>query len=489
MNRTAVGGMQSGTVLLVAVGLAAVMATLAVALILRMRSDARESRAVQDLAQCRVMLSAAMAYLQESSRLGWDGVSGTVGATGETFGWTDLRDGALGPRGARPVLSTDTTAQTVSCDPDLANTEPTWWLKLYGDPDPLPPLPLLRYQPYFTSLDESNPGKFPAPVARRWPLPGSVVRCDMPVWQTPPYAIKPIYAANPIRPPVPYGDATWTATWTATNGINPAWLPDIFNANQGALGMLDPQPVRDTWVGFSAPGDAPRPHTRGVAWFRIYRELLSDHDGDDSNDVDYQKLAGVASTGTSCDTVAMYDSSDVTSRPPLRNYSVFIIACGAGPSRGYRFWDLDSNDPRCALEPDKQNAKDSEIFPNEWAFNMARQEDVITWFRVEHTAAALAGRTERQRSTARLLTATNVRYYPFSGPGAVTTVSGFARSGHSDGYGPTAAMAEGRAAMLLNGDDEEVGQTQMMPVLKVDRISQGGGFRWIQRLAKEPLKW
>jgi hypothetical protein len=472
-----------GTVLLVAVGLAAVLATLAVTLILRMRGDARESSAVLAVAQNRIMLSAALAYLQESSRLGWDGVSGTVGATGDTFGWTDLRDGALGPRGARPGT---VNADGANLDPTPVNTVPTWWTKLYG---PSGTTGVTRsYQPYFSSADESNAGVFPAPSVRRWPLPGSVVRCDMPVWQIPPYAIKPIYAANPIRPPVPYGDATWNATWTATNGINGTWLPDIFNANQGALGMLDPQPVQDTWA-TSVTGDATlRPLTRAVAWFRVYRELLSDHDNNTANDVDYQVLAGKAATGISCDTVAMYDPSDTSSKPPLRNYSVFIITCGAGPSRGYRFWSLLPNDPRRALEP--VTAQESGLFASEWMFTMARQEDVVTWFRVEHTAAALSNSTEWLRGTVPNTNWSASDPYPWMLTiNNINQVPGFAGSGHHDKSGPSAAMAEQRAALFQNGQQTVPSSNQSARLNMAIHVSQGGGFRWIQRLAQEPIKW
>jgi hypothetical protein len=79
-----------GALLIVVVGLCALMAALAFSFLVRMRSDAEEAQRLSQDIQARAMLSAALMYVQETSRLGWKG---------ETFGWRDVRDGMAGPRG------------------------------------------------------------------------------------------------------------------------------------------------------------------------------------------------------------------------------------------------------------------------------------------------------------------------------------------------------------------------------------------------------
>ena len=498
---------RAGVVLIVAVGLAAIIATMALALILNMRSDTRESAAVLAHAQSRIMLSAALGYVQESARLGWDGLGGVGGvggvgdnSTGETFGWTDYRDGALGPRGARPPAGGGSVnSNGGNIDPDPANTVPTWWAALYGSAFTTGSTGAnLTYQPYFSSADEANSGRYPAPTLRRWPLPGSAVRCDMPVWSTPPYAIKPIYAANPFRPPVAYGDPAWTTTWKAMQGMNQNWLRDTFDANQGALGMLDPQPVSDTWNGFVAGNPELRPATQGQAWFRIYRELLSDHDNVRTNDVDYGILSGDVSaiTARSYDTVALYDPIDPTTynpaspsmARPLRNYSVFIVTCGAGGSRGSRFWGLPGNDPRRAIEP--VTASESGLFPSEAVFNLARQGEVVRWFRIEHSTGVLPGTGEVSKRIQYMGNDQNgasvdwsYPWFNWSGAGNVRDRPAASGSG-DDPFGFGGGLVGPGSAGLLYGADQA--GYQGLPNIP---LSRGGSIKWIQRLAQEPIKW
>lgn len=87
-----------GALLVVVAGIAAMFAGLTFTYLLRMRSDVEESRILLREAQARVMLNAALAYIQESSRIGWGR---------EAFGWCDVRDGQPGPRDASgmPLVS------------------------------------------------------------------------------------------------------------------------------------------------------------------------------------------------------------------------------------------------------------------------------------------------------------------------------------------------------------------------------------------------
>ncbi|MBA3847612.1 MAG: hypothetical protein H0X45_13350 [Planctomycetes bacterium] len=82
MNRRA-------TVLIIVAGVAAMLAGITVAFLTRMRSDAEENRQTQQEFQARIMLSAALQYVQETARLGWGS---------EAYGWTDRRTGLSGPR-------------------------------------------------------------------------------------------------------------------------------------------------------------------------------------------------------------------------------------------------------------------------------------------------------------------------------------------------------------------------------------------------------
>jgi hypothetical protein len=92
---------RSGTILIIVAGLSALMLSMALAFIMNMRADMDESEVVQREAQARIVLIAALHYIQESSRMGWDR-PGTPEHE-EAFGWTDIRDGSAGPKDSRGV--------------------------------------------------------------------------------------------------------------------------------------------------------------------------------------------------------------------------------------------------------------------------------------------------------------------------------------------------------------------------------------------------
>jgi hypothetical protein len=86
----------TGTVLIVVAGIAALLMSLTVAFLANMRSDIEESHAVVREAQARLVLIAALQYIQESSRLGWD--NPLTPEHEEAYGWADVRDGSPGPK-------------------------------------------------------------------------------------------------------------------------------------------------------------------------------------------------------------------------------------------------------------------------------------------------------------------------------------------------------------------------------------------------------
>lgn len=60
-----------GALLIIVAGLLAILAALATAFFIRVRAEAARSRLVEQTAQARLMVNAALLYLQEASRIGW----------------------------------------------------------------------------------------------------------------------------------------------------------------------------------------------------------------------------------------------------------------------------------------------------------------------------------------------------------------------------------------------------------------------------------
>lgn len=85
-----------GTILIIVAGISAMLASLALTFLVRMRSDAQESQLFLAQTQARVMLNAALSYIGETSRIGWDDPD--TNENEEAFGWVDIRDGSVGPR-------------------------------------------------------------------------------------------------------------------------------------------------------------------------------------------------------------------------------------------------------------------------------------------------------------------------------------------------------------------------------------------------------
>ncbi len=155
-----------GSVLIVVTGLSALLATMALGFLLRMRSDAEEARLMTRELQARVMLAGALNYVQEGARLGWGG---------ETFGWRDVRDGMPGPRG---FLG------------DHAGTT------LVGALDPI------------TGFGPGGAGTGVYPAIR-----GRAARCPMQPMRRPPFAVLARLTPNPIPLSGP-GDPNLAAPWS-----------------------------------------------------------------------------------------------------------------------------------------------------------------------------------------------------------------------------------------------------------------------------------
>jgi hypothetical protein len=89
---------RSGTILIIVAGISALLASLTVTFLARMRADAEEMQVVVRETQARIMLMSACNWIQEASRIGWAPPSTGPTANKETFGWIDVRDNKLGPK-------------------------------------------------------------------------------------------------------------------------------------------------------------------------------------------------------------------------------------------------------------------------------------------------------------------------------------------------------------------------------------------------------
>jgi type II secretory pathway pseudopilin PulG len=260
-SRPRPAGARQGTILIIVAGMSALLATMALTFVAKMRADAEESALVLQEAQARIMLAAACNYIQEGSRIGWDtykaagsanptdandafpgdpNSSATVPVHEETFGWIDTRDGSSGPK----------TQEGRVC---WTNVPAVTWA-----PSGSPQRPL-------------------------WPAPTSIVRCPMYVWQRPPCATQLTAAYNPILTdpnqtsnptylypflhnpdPQPQVSNGWVQLAPGTNP--PAAAPTISTTlyDDGANGA--------TQSDFIHGDPTPRTQTMNKSWFRVLRE-------------------------------------------------------------------------------------------------------------------------------------------------------------------------------------------------------------------------
>ncbi|HYE07548.1 MAG TPA: hypothetical protein VEL07_18670 [Planctomycetota bacterium] len=206
-----------GAVLIVVAGIAAILAALALAFLGRMREDAIDAQRFMREVQARTMLTAALMYVAETGRLGWDRPpypgappSAPDPEHEEAFGWIDVRDGGVGPRDrvGRPLHD---------------------------------------------------------PLSRDWPAVdasrgGAPARCPMDPMRVPPWAIRLTAAYDPI-PLEP----------------NRSWADLIRYNTEPEGGELkgDPRPVASTWTDFAHGDTRPIVRSSGLAWFRARRIGIS----------------------------------------------------------------------------------------------------------------------------------------------------------------------------------------------------------------------
>jgi len=209
MNHRPTSHARRGTILIVVAGISALLATMALAFLLRMRVDGEESVGLLRLVQVRAVLYAACDYVLEAGRIGWDDPNTTIHE--EAYGWIDVRDGLPGP-------------------------------KLAAGP--------------------ASPVLFPI---------GTIARFPLGVWKRPPCAISQEQAPNAIKtwvtnPGLPITDPLFGLPLLTRPDPQP-----VFAAS--GLGTPFASWVRGERVGDSDTGvGVLRQDSQGLAWFRLYRD-------------------------------------------------------------------------------------------------------------------------------------------------------------------------------------------------------------------------
>jgi len=223
---------RQGTILIVVAGLSALLATMALAFLLRMRSDGEETAGLLRMVQVRSVLYAACNYVLEAGRIGWDDPNTKIHE--EAYGWIDVRDGFAGPR-LRAFTSAEQASILASGD-----TKQTW-----GRTAPLFPI-------------------------------GTIARFPLGVWKRPPCAISQEQAPNAIK------------TWVTNPGLpitDPLFgrplltKPDPEPVQSANVLPTDPVSVRfSDWLRGERVGNSDagagvlRQGSQGLAWFRLYRD-------------------------------------------------------------------------------------------------------------------------------------------------------------------------------------------------------------------------
>jgi hypothetical protein len=161
--------------LIIVAGISALLVSLTLTFLVSMRSDVEESEGVIREAQARLVLIAALQYLQEASRLGYDDPA--TPEHEEAFGWSDIRDGSAGPKdkNGRPLYTVGNNRF-----PDIGGTaarfqlhaleQPPFAIATQFAPNPTPTIPYTSGTPavptWPTLVKYENPD--PKPASDTW---------------------------------------------------------------------------------------------------------------------------------------------------------------------------------------------------------------------------------------------------------------------------------------------------------------------------------
>jgi hypothetical protein len=240
-SRGPVSRARGGTILIVAAGLCALLASMTLVFLSQMRTQAEESWGVVRDAQARIMLYAACSYVLEAGRLGWDRYWGpypfaaTSPSTAlqngipiheEAFGWVDVRDGSIGPKRQDGSMVFSCSDQTTGAGPSFPAV----------------------------SIDART---------------GAAARCPMFVWRRSRFAISPAAVYNPIDTDVANRDFGLPLL------RNPDPQPQV--ANGWAAGAVNDAKFNDSSYQANGYDDyvhgdpTPRTNSTAMAWFRVVR--------------------------------------------------------------------------------------------------------------------------------------------------------------------------------------------------------------------------
>ncbi len=318
---------RTGTILIIVAGVSALLASLAITFLSRMRNDVQESQQMMQEAQARIMLSAACCYIMEASRLGYDTTVEEVGSGRATenksfhlegHGWIDVRDGTVGPKvdaqpaTTRDIFFLDAQSATTPSGNSLYTYRPNWGTQ--SD----------------TRRSSSGYSNDYFPI-------GSSLRVDMYRKKIPPYAIRLDAAPNPINPEngVPYLSRPDPMPLLNVNAVNWKWNQASSSTTEKAFDEFkrgDPTPVANSI---------------NMSWFRLHRC------GPSHPDKNYR----------------------------VYNAATFVVTVGVGGTNGFRSF---GNDP---LLSDEENELCKQLFQSEDIFNAIQANELRQWYLVEWSPA------------------------------------------------------------------------------------------------------
>jgi len=330
-----------GSILVLVAGISALLAAMTMAFIINIRNESEEVRSLECYTQNRIMLHAALSYIQESSRLGYGSkASGTrdpylpaATANTEAYGWLDVRGAVMALNAGKtantgPYAQYDANRPTVFMPVDLAAAIAAG----------LPASPLARKGYTWEQIRTNSGGTFnPNP----WPLwePFDWRDLDIPIHlrragrfpvyavERPPFAVGLDAAPNPIGGPWKYRSTVVRPA--DANGYPLQILPDTAPIT---IQEATPSTYYDLW----RDGDLRmRTESANRSWFRLFRD----------------------------------------------GPTTFVITVGSGGSKGFKNWSE-------VLDPDGDpmtNDSQVALFPDAATFEEMLSSEQLQWFRCEWT--------------------------------------------------------------------------------------------------------
>jgi hypothetical protein len=227
-----------GTILILVAGMCALLASLTIAFMIKVRSGSDSTSVVAQETQARLMLHAACCYILEAGRMGYG----------------PSRVAALQPA---------TAGQGIVSDPsgNLEVREGYGWIDVRS-------ADLESPQGDYGPFDQNRTSV----VTHKgtWPDVGGIVICPMFRWSRPPYAIKATVAYNPILiDPSQASDPRYGRPLL----LNPDPQPAVVNGWPSGVSdsLMTPAGVPN-WTDYVTGSPQPMSSSQGSAWFRVFRK-------------------------------------------------------------------------------------------------------------------------------------------------------------------------------------------------------------------------